>query len=41
MAAYGDQYTRPLGMGGGSKKELFGMTQMQVQLDKTVRPIVL
>ena len=27
--------------GGGSKNELFGMTQMQVQLDKTVSPIVL
>ena len=41
MAASGDQYTRPLGVGVGSKKELFGMTQIQIQLHITVRPIVL
>ena len=41
MAASGDQYTCPLGTGGGSKKELFGMTKIQIQLDITVRPIVL
>ena len=34
-------FTRPLGMGGGSKKELFGMTKIQIQLPKTVSPIVL
>ena len=34
-------FTRPLGTGGGSEKELFGMTKIQIQLPKTASPIVL
>ena len=34
-------FTRPLGMGGVSKKELFRLTQIQIQLLKTVSPIML
>jgi len=42
MAASGSQFSSPFGYGKVVvKKELFGMTQIQIQLDKTVRPFVL